>query len=382
MAKYDQFTDKIRLSGGRFTSIYKATRGSQVVVLKVFDIDDCEIPPHSLKIELALLRYINQFSQRNPYLLSLLDLFVHHDDRVLVFPFYPMTLTDYFKKNSRIKTNMSAFLDSGSSCSLCLRVDPIDDYFDTDDADGFEGSASSSQVFSRLNKINVKEALQIICKIFKGFLFLHSNGIIHRDIKPDNIMLDKDKNPVIIDFGISYIDETKELLRKQLHQAYNCENFKFHKTDEPDMNSKHTDISTGVFKPPEAVLGLKDYGTGVDIWSFGIVITQFFSLNMLPLLSKSGNFSDIALLNELFKNFGTPDVQSWPKLSQVEYFQNFSFLKRTRISIDEALPYLKTQEYEFFKYEIFEKMMVYDEEKRLTAEQALAVFNKYYDIYT
>lgn len=40
-------------------------------------------------------------------------------------------------------------------------------------------------------------------KILKGVNYLHENSIIHRDLKLDNILIDKNMNPKICDFGIS-----------------------------------------------------------------------------------------------------------------------------------------------------------------------------------
>ena len=44
-------------------------------------------------------------------------------------------------------------------------------------------------------------------RLFKGLIYgmawLHKQNITHRDLKPSNIMIDKDGNPIIIDFGLA-----------------------------------------------------------------------------------------------------------------------------------------------------------------------------------
>ena len=49
-------------------------------------------------------------------------------------------------------------------------------------------------------------------KIIKGIQYIHLNGIIHWDIKLDNILLDKNLNPKIIDFGISSIVDNNVIM--------------------------------------------------------------------------------------------------------------------------------------------------------------------------
>ncbi len=56
------------------------------------------------------------------------------------------------------------------------------------------------------------EAIELIAKqVARGLLYAHSKGIIHRDVKPSNIMITHDNRVYIMDFGISYIQETERL---------------------------------------------------------------------------------------------------------------------------------------------------------------------------
>lgn len=78
-----------------------------------------------------------------------------------------------------------------------------------------------------------------------GLQYLHARHIIHRDIKSDNILVDKSGQVKLADFGYS----------AQL-------------TTERDARSSK--VGTVCWMAPELISGERRYGTGVDIWSYGI----------------------------------------------------------------------------------------------------------------
>jgi [calcium/calmodulin-dependent protein kinase] kinase len=100
-------------------------------------------------------------------------------------------------------------------------------------------------------KNNTKLTEKQICNYFRqtvlGIEYLHSIGIIHRDIKPDNLLIGEDDNLKISDFGISDIAKGADDMRKNT-------------------------AGTNYFFCPESCLGKPYSGKKADIWALGVTL--------------------------------------------------------------------------------------------------------------
>lgn len=167
---------------------------------------------------------------------------------------------------------------------------------------------------------------QMVC----GIEFLHSNGALHRDLKPQNILITEKEIVKLADFGLS--------------KSYN-----------KDLKLT-TVVVTLWYRSPEILL-TSEYSSPVDIWSIGCIMAEMYNLE--PLFMGS---SESDQLDKIFRIIGSPDINEWPS-EALAYSQ---FAGRKPISYKQLIPSLSDSGYDFLM-----KMLTFNPSKRLTAKEAL-----------
>ena len=119
----------------------------------------------------------------------------------------------------------------------------------------YTGQATKDKLPSG-NTITNEIKQKIIFGISAGLLYLSTKNIIHRDVKPENILLDEDYNPFLCDFGFA-----KETLSK-------------------GSLSQSEIFGTPLYIAPEIFLGKIHYSEKVDIYSWAIVINSILDEKM------------------------------------------------------------------------------------------------------
>lgn len=149
-------------------------------------------------------------------------------------------------------------------------------------------------LISRLHKekrvLSIETAREYTRQMLLALWYCHQNRVIHRDLKPGNVLVASPQLIKIADFGLA----------RPLEQH---------------VMTYTNEVVTLWYRPPELLLGEPHYSPAVDVWAVGCILAEM--VNGKALLPGS---SDLDQLTRTFKIFGTPNERTWPGVSALRHY--------------------------------------------------------------
>jgi len=282
----EHFEKLEKLGEGTYGVVFKARdlRDQSIVALKKIRMENEEqgVPPTTLREVATLLEL------RHPNIVKLLDVVSVGTDLYLVFEFMVQDLRRY----------MDHAHGMGSDGAMLVK----------------------SYMYQLLN----------------GLEYCHSHRILHRDLKPQNLLIDANGFLKLADFGLARAFSIP--LRPYSHE-----------------------VVTLWYRAPEVLLGDQRYSTPLDIWSAGAIFAEM--LTRQPLFPGD---SEIDELYKIFKIMGTPTEELWPGVTNLPYWKPL-FPHWTRQEWTTTFPSITDPNI----LDLLGKMLVYDPVKRISAKAAL-----------
>jgi len=278
----DLFQKLEKIGEGTYGVVYKAKdrQTGKVVALKKIRLDtDTEGVPSTAIREIALLRELS-----HPNIVQLLDV-IHSNTRLfLVFEY--------------LNQDLKKYMDTCTTVDMAL----------------------------------VKSYLY---QLLSGIAYCHSHRVLHRDLKPQNLLIDTEGNIKLADFGLA--------------RAFGL----------PVRSYTH-EVVTLWYRAPEILLGCKIYSTAVDVWSIGCIFVEMITRNAL-----FPGDSEIDQLFKIFRMLGTPNETVWPKVSNLKDFKS-DFPKWQPQSFEKVVPNLEQS-----GIDLINQLLVYKPSRRISAKNAM-----------
>lgn len=190
-----------------------------------------------------------------------------------------------------------------------------------------------------------------IYQILVAMEYMHSANIVHRDVKPSNILVNSDCQITLCDLGLS-----RALYRLETDVAPTSSHVRF-----PLIGQLTKYVVTRWYRAPEIVLGQDNYGFSSDMWSVGCILAELILRK--PLFPAE---NEKELFKLIFSTLGTPDEESCRWIDRKVAFDNLKPDTVYSGNIDTRFPQQDTNAIDLVK-----KLLCFDPQQRLTAKQAL-----------
>lgn len=225
--------------------------------------------------------------------------------------------------------------------------------YDMDIVFGIDGSFNGLYLYEELMECDMHQIIKsgqplsdahyqsFIYQILCGLKYIHSADVLHRDLKPGNLLVNADCQLKICDFGLARGYSENPVENNQFLTEY---------------------VATRWYRAPEIMLSYQGYTRAIDVWSCGCILAEL--LGSAPIF-KGKDYVD--QLNRILQILGTPPEETLERIGSKnvqDYIHQLGFVPK--VPFITMYPNANPQ-----ALDLLEKMLAFDPQRRITVEEAL-----------
>uniref|UniRef100_UPI003AABA78C cyclin-dependent kinase 17-like n=1 Tax=Centroberyx gerrardi TaxID=166262 RepID=UPI003AABA78C len=173
-------------------------------------------------------------------------------------------------------------------------------------------------------------------QLLRGLAYCHRRKVLHRDLKPQNLLINEKGELKLADFGLA---RAKSVPTK----TYSNE------------------VVTLWYRPPDVLLGSTEYSTPIDMWGVGCIFYEMITGR--PLFPGSTVEDELHLI---FRILGTPTEETWPGITTSEEFKTYNFPRYNAEPLVNHAPRIDND-----GHDLLSLLLQFEAKKRVSAEEAL-----------
>eukprot|EP00210_Caulerpa_lentillifera_P004560 g4350.t1 len=183
----------------------------------------------------------------------------------------------------------------------------------------------------------------IMYQLFKSLKYLHSGELLHRDIKPNNLLLNSDCSLKLADFGLAR--SLSSLLQ-----------------DDGTIAVLSDYVATRWYRAPEILLGCKKYSFGVDMWSSGCILAEL--IGSKPVFPGSSTLDQLERIAEVTGPPSRMDLAATQSSYSAIMLEGCRFAPQRKLT--SMFPDISPD-----AEDLLRSLLQFNPDKRITAEEAL-----------
>ncbi|KAF6163078.1 hypothetical protein GIB67_001406 [Kingdonia uniflora] len=193
------------------------------------------------------------------------------------------------------------------------------------------------QIIKSSQQLSNDHCQYFLFQLLRGLKYLHSANILHRDLKPGNLLVNSNCDLKICDFGLARSGNGKG----QFMTEY---------------------VVTRWYRAPELLLCCDNYGTSIDVWSVGCIFAEL--LGRKPIFPGTECLNQLKLIVNVLGSQKEPDLEFIDNPKARKYIKTLPYSAGTPL----AKLYPKANP---LALDLLEKMLIFDPSKRISVTEAL-----------